>query len=386
MNGSDAARDASNEPLGSDDASDAVPDKDTADGPLRNDAGDGPEDVAGDGPEDVAGSDDASADPSLSDAGTDSRGDGGEEDALHVFTAQFAEFPIPTENSQPSGITIGPDGNIWFTEAGANKIGRMTPSGVITEYGPLWGIAHPQQICVGPDGNLWFTESYEGNVGRISPQGDITEFFLGVPAPNGITAGPDGNIWFIEYLKVGRITPSGQELTEFGLPDQANASLITSGSDGNLWVTDTNGAIYRVTPSGVITSFDTPTPMSGASGIASDPGTGRIWFTEQDAKANRIGTIDPSTADLDPTGAITEFRIPTVASTAFGIAIGPGGGAWFTENFTDRIGHVSASGAMTEFVTPTRGNSPMFIVADSAGYLWFTASGSNKIFRLTPPR
>jgi hypothetical protein len=28
----------------------------------------------------------------------------------------------------------------------------------------------------------------------------------------------------------------------------------------------------------------------------------------------------------------------------------------------------------------------MFIVADSAGYLWFTASGSNKIFRLTPPR
>jgi streptogramin lyase len=41
---------------------------------------------------------------------------------------------------------------------------------------------------------------------------------------------------------------------------------------------------------------------------------------------------------------------------------------------------------MTEFVTPTRGNSPMFIVADSAGYLWFTASGSNKIFRLTPPR
>ena len=32
------------------------------------------------------------------------------------------------------GITTGPDGNLWFTEFGAGKIGRITPSGSITEF------------------------------------------------------------------------------------------------------------------------------------------------------------------------------------------------------------------------------------------------------------
>ena len=35
------------------------------------------------------------------------------------------EFPIPTSKSAPAEITAGPDGNLWFTESGSNKIGRL---------------------------------------------------------------------------------------------------------------------------------------------------------------------------------------------------------------------------------------------------------------------
>jgi hypothetical protein len=35
------------------------------------------------------------------------------------------QFTIPTPNSHPAGITVGPDGAIWFTELGAGKIGRL---------------------------------------------------------------------------------------------------------------------------------------------------------------------------------------------------------------------------------------------------------------------
>ena len=45
----------------------------------------------------------------------------------------ITEFVIPTGSSQPLGIMAGPDGNLWFTEPGANKIGRITPAGAITE-------------------------------------------------------------------------------------------------------------------------------------------------------------------------------------------------------------------------------------------------------------
>jgi len=46
----------------------------------------------------------------------------------HITTAGvITEFSIPTANSQPVGITRGPDGNIWSTESAGNKIGYITP-------------------------------------------------------------------------------------------------------------------------------------------------------------------------------------------------------------------------------------------------------------------
>src|SRR5262245_55637222 len=44
------------------------------------------------------------------------------------------EFLTPTAPSRPWEITRGPDGNLWFTEALAGKIARITPAGVITEF------------------------------------------------------------------------------------------------------------------------------------------------------------------------------------------------------------------------------------------------------------
>src|SRR6266436_741926 len=66
---------------------------------------------------------------------------------------KVTEFGIPTNNSQPAGITLGPDGNLWFTESRADQIGKITPNGSITEYPLPSGVA--SGIAAGPDGNLW---------------------------------------------------------------------------------------------------------------------------------------------------------------------------------------------------------------------------------------
>src|SRR5262245_27014453 len=63
--------------------------------------------------------------------------------ALMVFGVQLAfatvsaaqsitEFPTVTANSQPYDITVGADGNLWFTENGASKIGRISLAGTVT--------------------------------------------------------------------------------------------------------------------------------------------------------------------------------------------------------------------------------------------------------------
>jgi len=46
----------------------------------------------------------------------------------------ITEFPVSV-NSAPSGIATVPDGDSSFTENSAGKIGRITPSGVVTEFG-----------------------------------------------------------------------------------------------------------------------------------------------------------------------------------------------------------------------------------------------------------
>jgi streptogramin lyase len=74
---------------------------------------------------------------------------------LLLFSASF-----------PEGITVGPDGNLWFIERNYNKVGRVTTSGVFTEFPIPTPYGSPYGIATGLDANLWFTE-FDGN--KIGP-------------------------------------------------------------------------------------------------------------------------------------------------------------------------------------------------------------------------
>src|SRR5215472_5663160 len=68
------------------------------------------------------------------------------------------EFLTPSANSGPYGITTGPDGNLWFTEANANDIVRVEAGGVITVFPIPTPGGGPSVITTGADGALWFIE------------------------------------------------------------------------------------------------------------------------------------------------------------------------------------------------------------------------------------
>jgi streptogramin lyase len=122
-------------------------------------------------------------------------------------TVTFTEFPITTAGANPSGITAGPDGALWFTEFQGNKIGRITTAGTITEYPIPTSKSAPDEITVGADGALWFSENGGNRIGRITTAGTITEYLIPTPGafPVGITAGPDGALWFADIQQ----QPSG---------------------------------------------------------------------------------------------------------------------------------------------------------------------------------
>src|SRR5436853_107325 len=88
--------------------------------------------------------------------------------------------PWPPPRRRPwidrPGVAAGPDGNLWFSEVYGNQIGRISPSGAVTEYPVPTLDSGAHGIVAGPDGNLWFAELGSNKIGRITTSGAVTEY------------------------------------------------------------------------------------------------------------------------------------------------------------------------------------------------------------------
>jgi virginiamycin B lyase len=196
----------------------------------------------------------------------------------------ITEYPIPTPNSVPRGITAGPDGALWFTEEDGSKIGRVDPASVspgtsngITEYPTPTPNGAPLGITAGPDGALWFADGGGNQIGRVDPasvspgtSNGITEYPTPTPngASRGITAGPDGALWFSFGNQIGRVDPASVSpgtsngITEYPTPTPDSApSGITAGTDGAQWFTEAGSAKIGRIPPALVTRW--PAPLVG---------------------------------------------------------------------------------------------------------------------------
>ena len=292
----------------------------------------------------------------------------------------ITEFPIPTSFAQPQGITVGPDGNLWFTESDLNEIGRITPSGQVTQFSAgISPYAFPAGITLGPDGNLWFTEPNLDQIGRITTAGQVSEFSDGITPgshPTGITAGPDGSLWFTEYDGgIGTMNTAGQGLDfTTGITPGSHPTAITVGPDGNLWFTEAAGRIGKVNGLQATEFSNGISSDSQPEGITAGP-DGNLWFTEIGGEIGRITT----------TGHVTQFSTGiTPGSEPYDITAGPYGNLWFTNN-GGGIGRINTSGVVTEYSGTTTGSQPRGITAGPDGNFWFTEYNAGQIGRLDPP-
>jgi streptogramin lyase len=285
------------------------------------------------------------------------------------------EYPIPTSNAHPYIIDVGPDGNLWFTEQGADQIGRITPTGLVTEFPIPTAGSFPQQMTSGPDGNLWLTEAIADQIARVTPSGVFTEFKIPKGStPNGITVGPDRNLWFGEIgtHAIGWMTTSGT-FGQFPIPMASSSTQpfsITTGPDNNLWfVEGVANKIGRVTTAGVFKEYPIPSPSTDPVRIIRGP-DGNLWFIE--GIGNRIARITPS-------GEITEF--PVALSGLNGLTSGSDGNLWVTSG-GGPFARITPAGVVT---TIDLGVSLSYsIIAGPDGRLWFTDFGANAIGAFSP--
>ncbi len=298
---------------------------------------------------------------------------------------ESTEYVLPAK-TEPESIAVGPDGNLWFSDFGSNKIGKITPSGTISEYSISGaGSEELEGITAGPDGNVWFVAEGVSKVGKITSTGEKTLYSL-PPAsyPRDIVAGPEKEaaLWFTEEGsgKIGRITPSGV-VTEYTVGASTAPTAIAAGPDGNLWFTEENAGknkIGKITPAGKVTQFTVAEAASPLNITAGPEKENALWFTERGS--SKIGKITTA-------GTITEFAL-SGGATATSITASPDGSLWFTEEGSNKVGKITTAGVITEFSLP-EGTKPRGISPgpEKEKVLWLTDKGSSKIGKLnvTPP-
>jgi virginiamycin B lyase len=79
---------------------------------------------------------------------------------------RFRRVQADSQQAGLTGVTVDAQGNVWATESVANRIVKLGTNGRLTHYDVPTPNSRPGVITVGPDGALWFCEGYGKNIGR----------------------------------------------------------------------------------------------------------------------------------------------------------------------------------------------------------------------------
>jgi virginiamycin B lyase len=292
------------------------------------------------------------------------------------------EYPIPTANSKPAGITTTSTA-LWFTEELGNKIGTIGSSATITEYPVPTANAEPLNIVVGIDGNLWFTEFAAAQIGRVTTSGaSFVECALPPqnggpkPTPFGIAAGPDGALYVTDPASNGiwRVT-TGCTASFYSLATaNAGPESITVGPNGALWFVETNvdkvAELVPGAPAGTVPS-EFPVSTGAGLGVIVSGSDNALWFTEtKTAKLGRMLT----------TGALASETPLTGVQTPYGLTLAPNGNFYIGDQTGSTIAqYVTTTGVTTTYPTKSPNAGPFWLTIGFDRQVYFTAQNANTI-------
>jgi streptogramin lyase len=205
-------------------------------------------------------------------------------------------YPLPRPTSSPAHLVLDADGNIWFTEFWANRIGRLDPDdgtfvelplpAPIVRQGPgIFAGSGPWEIDIDADGMLWVSETFDATVDRVDPS---------IMASADCTAlDTNGENPCVRQMFVGTDGYDGRELhtTTVGNDGRVWFGLGRAGGGGRLGFIDTRHEDEVVLLPAI------PVTEGVLAGIAEDPSTGDVWFAE--FLDQSVGRLRPAAGDAD---------------------------------------------------------------------------------------
>jgi streptogramin lyase len=119
-----------------------------------------------------------------------------------VSGAPVTEYSLGPGRSMPTGIASSNDG-LWITETKARQLVRMSVTGVVTARYPLTGSMTPGALVQGIDGNFYFSDPKANRIGQFIVRQKALHYYP-IPTadsePTAMTLGADHEIYVLERL------------------------------------------------------------------------------------------------------------------------------------------------------------------------------------------
>ena len=244
----------------------------------------------------------------------------------------FADGPgAAAQFTNPYGVAIDGEGNVYVAEAGGNRIRKISPAGVVTTLagtgapgmvdgpGAAAQFRFPIGVATDSDANVYVADFGNHRIRKITRAGEVSTLAgIGVGGPGSFEDGPGataqfnlpigvgtdiaGNVYVGDWAnhRIRKITPAGEVSTLAGtgvggFADGPGASAqfqlprgVATDSMGNVYVADGNNhRIRKITPVGVVTTL---------------AGTGVAGFTDGSGAAAQLN--NPHGVALDSAGNI----------------------------------------------------------------------------------
>ena len=158
---------------------------------------------------------------------------------------EFEQHVLPTKNSGPFALELGPDNKIWFTESIAGKIGHIDPdTKKITEFSSKEGLQGPEELIFDRYNNLWIAEHTGNSISKFNPVLNTFEKIAVLnpeALPFGMVFDRYENLWFAQHVvdRIGVYDPQNNNLDEIEFPSSTTfVQFVTSDDDGNLWAVE----------------------------------------------------------------------------------------------------------------------------------------------------
>jgi virginiamycin B lyase len=268
---------------------------------------------------------------------------------LNPRTAEFKDYVLPIPTADPHGLTVDPQGHVWWSETRGLHLGRLDPktnemqrydmniAGKITGgqgHTPVldskqniwfsviignkigkWDRAqqkvvalyeiptrnsYPYGILVDKNDKIWFAEYAGCNIGRFDPATEKFTEFPPLTKPCQIRRlGMDqkGIVWFGIYShgKLGRLDPSTGKVTEYKIPLAYSEPYDAwPDAEGNIWVPDDGqgGTLMKFVPRTEQFTYY-PAPQNGDMPKLAITREGAIWYTPRSSANAAVGVLYP---------------------------------------------------------------------------------------------